>query len=190
MSEKNACSCKAGSSGKAEIEVHLPNQLHPPIIQACPALRAPGSNRAFHRARHPSRSSRKKELKQLPSWKSQIIGYRRSSHARARLGADLEQLYADGKNAEILARGGCLHAQRRGRQFHRRAGALRRGAHLLACLAERMLSGPISRDRFASCCRSERGPRQTDELIDAVVYMLYGLTEEEIGIMEARGDSK
>jgi hypothetical protein len=53
-----------------------------------------------------------------------------------------------------------------------------------------MLSGPISRGRFASCCRSERGPRQTDELIDAVVYMLYGLTEEEIGIMEARGDSK
>jgi hypothetical protein len=26
--------------------------------------------------------------------------------------------------------------------------------------------------------------RQTDELIDAVVYRLYGLTEEEIGIVE------
>ena len=26
--------------------------------------------------------------------------------------------------------------------------------------------------------------RQTDELIDAVVYKLYGLTEEEIGIVE------
>ena len=28
--------------------------------------------------------------------------------------------------------------------------------------------------------------RQTDELIDAVVYRLYGLTEEEIGIVEGR----
>jgi hypothetical protein len=26
--------------------------------------------------------------------------------------------------------------------------------------------------------------RQTDELIDATVYRLYGLTEEEIGIVE------
>ena len=30
--------------------------------------------------------------------------------------------------------------------------------------------------------------RQTDELIDAVVYKLYGLTEEEIGIVEGRAD--
>jgi len=28
--------------------------------------------------------------------------------------------------------------------------------------------------------------RQTDELIDATVYRLYGLTEEEIGIVEGR----
>jgi hypothetical protein len=28
--------------------------------------------------------------------------------------------------------------------------------------------------------------RQTNELIDAVVYRLYGLTEEEIGIVEGR----
>ena len=28
--------------------------------------------------------------------------------------------------------------------------------------------------------------RQTDELIDEVVYKLYGLTEEEIGIVEGR----
>ena len=28
--------------------------------------------------------------------------------------------------------------------------------------------------------------RQTDELIDAVVYRLYGLTEEEIGIVEGK----
>jgi len=30
--------------------------------------------------------------------------------------------------------------------------------------------------------------RQTDELIDSVVYKLYGLTEEEIGIVEGRRD--
>jgi hypothetical protein len=28
--------------------------------------------------------------------------------------------------------------------------------------------------------------RKTDELIDAVVYRLYGLTEEEIGIVEGK----
>ncbi len=32
--------------------------------------------------------------------------------------------------------------------------------------------------------------RQTDGLIDAVVYRLYGLTEEEIGIVEGRENSK
>ena len=31
--------------------------------------------------------------------------------------------------------------------------------------------------------------RQTDGLIDAVVYRLYGLTEEEIGIVEGRNKS-
>ena len=30
--------------------------------------------------------------------------------------------------------------------------------------------------------------RQTDELIDATVYKLYGLTEEELGIVEGRKD--
>ena len=30
--------------------------------------------------------------------------------------------------------------------------------------------------------------RQTDELIDAVVYRLYGLTEEEIGIVEGKAE--
>ena len=30
--------------------------------------------------------------------------------------------------------------------------------------------------------------RQTDELIDATVYRLYGLTEEEIGIVEGNAD--
>ena len=30
--------------------------------------------------------------------------------------------------------------------------------------------------------------RQTDELIDAVVYKLYGLTEEEIGIVEGSNE--
>jgi hypothetical protein len=32
--------------------------------------------------------------------------------------------------------------------------------------------------------------RQTDELIDAAVYRLYGLTEEEIAIVEGRETSK
>jgi hypothetical protein len=31
--------------------------------------------------------------------------------------------------------------------------------------------------------------RQTDELIDAIVYRLYGLTEEEIGIVEGKAAS-
>jgi len=32
--------------------------------------------------------------------------------------------------------------------------------------------------------------RQTDKLIDALVYELYGLTEEEIGIVEAGSPGK
>jgi hypothetical protein len=32
--------------------------------------------------------------------------------------------------------------------------------------------------------------RQTDELIDLVVYRLYGLTEEEIAIVKGRENSK
>jgi len=32
--------------------------------------------------------------------------------------------------------------------------------------------------------------RQTDELIDAVVYRLYGLTEEEIGIVEGKANRR
>jgi len=32
--------------------------------------------------------------------------------------------------------------------------------------------------------------RKTDELIDAVVYRLYGLTEEEIAIVEGRETAK
>ena len=49
---------------------------------------------------------------------------------------------------------------------------------------------PSSRGRWASCCPCGRGSRQTDGLIDATVYRLYGLTEEEIGIVEAGGNFK
>ena len=35
-----------------------------------------------------------------------------------------------------------------------------------------------------SCCRSSSGWRPVDRLIDRVVYLLYGLTEEEVAIVE------
>ena len=47
---------------------------------------------------------------------------------RARLGAELQQLYADGKYAEIRAPGGRLPAQRRGWQLHRKPGKIGCGA--------------------------------------------------------------
>jgi uncharacterized protein (UPF0305 family) len=60
---------------------------------------------------------------------------------------------------------------------------------------EKLAVDPARREPAEALCAefegsvSKLGPlrdriRQTDELIDAVVYKLYGLTEEEIGIVE------
>ena len=44
-------------------------------------------------------------------------------------------------------------------------------------------SKPSSRDRWANWGRSWRGTWKTDRLIDATVYRLYALTEEEVRIV-------
>ena len=181
------------------------------------------------------------------------ISFTTPAPERARLGAELQQLYADGKHAEILAQmDACLPKDEAGNFIaeQERSDVVH---DLLAFLAERMLemnkqkqtgdqrlpglAGELrggqrwrtSRPRqscrattstimraFWRCSRrtarswpvdpARREPaealraefegslgklmplreriRQTDELIDAVVYKLYGLTEEEIRIVE------
>jgi len=182
------------------------------------------------------------------------ISFTTPAPERARLGAQMQQLYADGKHAEILAQvdvclpkdatGNFIAEQERSDVVH----------DLLAFLAERMLEmnkqkqtevkgflgwlesylgakvedltpktklqGYYEHDyeSFLAVLKknskklavdpARREPaeklraefeesmgkllplreriRQTDELIDATVYRLYGLTEEEIGIVEGR----
>jgi hypothetical protein len=186
------------------------------------------------------------------------ISFSTPATERARLGAKLQQLYAEGKHADILAQvGACLPKDGAGNFIaeQERSDVVH---DLLAFLAERMLEmnkqkqqeikgflgwlegylgakvedltpktklqsyyehdyesflavlrknrkklavDPARREP-AEALRSEfegslrkllplrERIRQTDELIDAVVYRLYGLTEEEIGIVEGREDSK
>ena len=180
------------------------------------------------------------------------ISFTTPAPERARLGAELQQLYADGKYAEILAQvdaclpkdeaGNFIASQEKSDVVH----------DLLAFLAERMLEmnkqkqkeikgflgwlesylgakvedltpktklqsyyehdyesflavlkkngkklaiDPARREPAEALRAEFEGSlgklmplreriRQTDELIDAVVYRLYGLTEEEIGIVE------
>ncbi|MDD4161290.1 MAG: TaqI-like C-terminal specificity domain-containing protein [Methanothrix sp.] len=181
------------------------------------------------------------------------ISFTTPAPERARLGAELQQFYADGEYAEVLAQvdsclpkdeaGDFIASQEKSDVVH----------DLLAFLAERMLEMNKQKQQeikgflgwlegylgskvedltpktklqsyyehdyesFLAVLKKNRkklavdparrepgealkaefegsmgklGPlleriRQTDELIDAVVYRLYGLTEEEIGIVEA-----
>ncbi len=182
------------------------------------------------------------------------ISFTTPAPERARLGAQLQQLYAEGKHAEILAQvDACLPKDGEGNFI----AILEKSdvVHdLLAFLAERMLEMNKQKQQeikgflgwlegyvgakvedltpktklqsyyehdyesFLAVLKKNRkklaidparrkegedlkaefegsmgklGPlqekiRQTDELIDAVVYRLYGLTEEEIGIVEGK----
>ena len=180
------------------------------------------------------------------------ISFTTPAPERARLGAELQQLYAEGKRAEILAQvEACLPKDAAGNFIAERERS--DVVHdLLAFLAERMLEmnkqkqtevkgflgwlesylgakvedltpktklqsyyehdyesflavlkknrkklavDPARREPAETLRAEFEGSmgkllplreriRQTDELIDAVVYRLYGLTEEEIGIVE------
>jgi len=186
------------------------------------------------------------------------ISFTTPASERARLGAQLQQLHADGKHADILAQvDACLPKDGEGNFI---AGQEKSDAvhDLLAFLAEKMLEmnkekqkeikgflgwlegylgakveditpktklqsyyehdyesflavlkknkkklvidptrrepGEALKAEFEGSM-SKLGPlrekiRQTDELIDLVVYRLYGLTEEEIAIVEGRENSK
>ncbi|MDD4161293.1 MAG: hypothetical protein PHW87_02300 [Methanothrix sp.] len=182
--------------------------------------------------------------------------YQLQSHMRARLGTELQQLYTEGKFAEILAQvEACLPKDAAG-SFIAEQEQWDVVHDLLAFLAERMLEMNKQKQQeikgflgwlegylgakvedlmpktklqsyyehdfesFLAVLKKNRkklavdparrepaealqaefegsmgkpGPlleriRQTDELIDAVVYRLYGLTEEEIGIVEGKAN--
>ena len=195
------------------------------------------------------------ELEALPI---PAISFTTPAPERARLGAQLQQLYADGKHAEILAQvetclpkdeaGNFITEQEKSDVVH----------DLLAYLAERMLEmnkqkqqeikgflgwlesylgakvedltpktklqgyyehdyegflavlkknskklaiDPARREPAEALRAEFEGSmgkltplreriRKTDELIDATVYRLYGLTEEEIGIVEGNANEK
>ena len=163
---------------------------------------------------------------------------------RDRLGAELQQLYFDGKHAEILAQvEACLPKDEAGNFIaeQERSDVVH---DLLAFLAEKMLEMNKQKQQeikgflgwlegfvgakvedltpktklqsyyehdyesFLAVLKkngkklaidpARREPaetlreriRQTDELIDAIVYRLYGLTEEEILIVEGREIAK
>jgi hypothetical protein len=194
-------------------------------------------------------------LHQLPIRR---ISFTTPAPERARLGAQMQQLYADGKHADILAQvDSCLPKDEAG-NFIAELEKSDVVHDLLAFLAERMLemnkqkqqeikgflgwlesylgakvedltpktklqgyyehdyesflavlkrnskklAVDPSRREPAETLRAEfegsvgkLGPlreriRQTDDLIDAIVYRLYGLTEEEILIVEGREIAK
>jgi len=191
-------------------------------------------------------------------WYIRRISFTTPAPERARLGAQLQQLYADGKHVEILAQvDACLPKDKEDNFIaeQERSDVVH---DLLAFLAERMLEMNKEKQKeikgFLSWlegyvwakvedltpktklqsyyehdyegflavlkknskklqvdpARREPGEalkaefdgsmsklaplreriRKTDELIDAVVYRLYGLTEEEIAIVEGRETSK
>jgi hypothetical protein len=186
------------------------------------------------------------------------ISFSTPAPERARLGAELQQLYADGKHAEILAAvEACLPKDAQGNFIadQEKSDVVH---DLLAFLAERMLEmnrkkqleikgflgwlegyvgakivdltpktklqiyyehdyesflavlkknkkklaiDPARREPAEALKAEFEGSmgkltplreriRQTDDLIDAVVYRLYGLTEEEIAIVEGREAAK
>ncbi|OPY48943.1 MAG: hypothetical protein A4E49_03314 [Methanosaeta sp. PtaU1.Bin112] len=196
--------------------------------------------------------------KQVRDFPIRRISFSTPAPERARLGAELEQLYADGKHAEILAAvEACLPKDEAG-NFAADQEKSDVVHDLLAFLAERMLEmnkqkqqeikgflgwlegyvgakvenltpktklqsyyehdyesflavlkknrkklqvDPARREPAEALKAEFEGSmgklrplreriRQTDELIDAVVYRLYGLTEEEIAIVEGREVAK
>ena len=120
---------------------------------------------------------------------------------------DLQQLYAEGKLAEILARvdaylpkdetGNFIAEQEKSDIVHDLLAflaVLKKNKKLLAVDPARREPGEALRAEFEGSV-GKLGPlqekiRQTDGLIDAVVYKLYGLTEEEIAIVEGKEIAK
>jgi hypothetical protein len=205
----------------------------------------------------PPETGCRKERKQHPGLSPQKDRYLQHFHTppeRARLGEELQQLYAEGRNAEILVQvGACLPKDEAG-NFITEQEQSDVVHDLLALLAEQMLEinkqkqkeikgflgwleGFVSAkvedltpkkklqsyyehdyESFLAVLKKNRkklavdparrepaeaiaaefegsigklGPlreriRQTDEPIDAVVYKLYGLTQEEIRIVEGK----
>ena len=227
-----------------------------PSIQACPALRAPRTDpRVSPRAELLQKEAAGKNANGTHAQvlESKINGI--PTRARAcPPGAELQQLYSEGKHAEILARvDACLPKDGAG-NFVAEQEKSDVVHDLLAFLAERMLEmnnqkqqeikgflgwlegfvgakvedmtpktklqsyyehdyesflavlkknkkrltiDPARREPAEALRAEFEGSvdklqplreriRQTDELIDVVVYRLYGLTEEEIAIVEGR----
>ena len=220
-------------------------------------MRAPRFDRAFNRARDLPKSGNRKERNLHPrlSLRKQDID---NVLTRARLSTELQQLYAEGKHAEMLAQvDACLPKDAAG-NFIAEQEKSDVVHDLLAFLAERMLEmnkekqkeikgflgwlegfigaqvedlrpktklqsyyehdyesflavlkknskklqiDPARREpgealraefqgSFGKLAPLRERIRQTDELIDAVVYRLYGLTEEEITIVEGKEIAK
>ncbi|MDD2835374.1 MAG: TaqI-like C-terminal specificity domain-containing protein [Methanothrix sp.] len=242
--------------GYPRIEDHIPDLLYTLAIVASSLIAwyfreifATGTLQGSYSHTYP---------KQVRDFPIRRISFTTPAPERARLGAELEQLYAEGKHADILVRaeaclpkdgeGNFIASQERSDVVH----------DLLAFLAERMLEmnkqkqqeikgflgwlegyvgakvedltpktklqsyyehdyesflavlkknkkklaidptrrepGEALKAEFEGSM-SKLGPlrekiRQTDELIDLVVYRLYGLMEEEIAIVEGREISK
>jgi len=116
-----------------------------------------------------------------------------SAPERTRLGAQLQQFYAESKFAKILVQveaclpkdgeGNFIADQEKSDVVHDQ----------LAYLAERMLKMNKQKQQEIKGFLGWLGPlrekiRQKDKLIDQVVYRLYALTEEEIGIVEGKAN--
>jgi hypothetical protein len=227
----------------------------PPGVEGAPARSA----RLTARGTHPKHATGKTGKRHLsPSPRKPISATFPSAPERARLGAELQQLYAEGKHADILAQvDSCLPKDEAGNFIaeQERSDVVH---DLLAFLAERMLEMNKQKQQeikgflgwlesyvgakvedltpktklqsyyehdyesFLAVLKKNKkklvidparrepaetlqaefegsvgklGPlreriRLTDDLIDAIVYRLYGLTEEEIGIVEAGSPGK
>jgi len=125
-------------SREAETREHAPANLKPPGFQACPALRVARLARAFFRARKSTKKSDRKQFKATDGKKILIPPGiplpRLSAPAAGR-----QQLYADGKFPELLARvDACLPKDAAGNFVveQERSDVVH---DLLAFLAERML---------------------------------------------------
>jgi len=242
--------------GYSRIKDHVPDLLYTLAIVACSLIAwyfreifATGTLQGSYSHTYP---------KQVRHFPIRRISFTTPAPERARLGAELQQLYAESKFTEILAQvDACLPKDEAGNFIaeQERSDVVH---DLLAFLAERMLEmnkqkqkeikgflgwlesylgakvedltpktklqgyyehdydsfqavlkknskklqvDPARREP-AETLRAEfegsmgkLGPlreqiRQTDELIDAVVYRLYGLTEEEIGIVEGKANRR
>jgi hypothetical protein len=119
-----------------------------------------------------------------------------ATHApRARPPQARQQLYAEGEHAEIQA-----HLAEKMQEMNKQKqqendyesflAVLKKNRKKLAIYPARREPAELLRAEFEGLL-GKLGPlrekiREMDELIDATVYRLYGLTEEEIGIVEGK----